>query len=63
MTDLNNIGIFFSELTGEVYVAEQNKRGTIKQKRLVTETFDMISKAREDYLKDIKEKRSKKNGQ
>lgn len=51
VADLNRFGIAYSDLTGEVYIAEWNKRGAIKQKRLITETFDMISKDRESYLK------------
>lgn len=56
MTDLTKFGIFFSELTGEVYLGKQskNKYGLVLEKRPITETFDMISNARKEYLEKQK---------
>ena len=54
MTDLTKFGIFFSELTGEVYLGKQSKNGLVLEKRTITETFDMISFARKEYLEKQK---------
>ena len=64
MTDLTKFGIFFSELTGEVYLGKQSKIkfGLVLEKRPITETFDMISNARKEYLEKQKINKEVSNG-